>query len=125
MDLTPILLSSHFLIYQIELNLSLKWMFFKGPKVEYGMPQCLTLGTILFNTYINDLPINIESVGFNGFLFADDLGLTVSNLSKCTIDNKLVSSITLLKKWCAAYNLSLNTEKYVTYLLTIIGMSYI
>lgn len=49
-------------------------------------------------------------MGINGFLFADDLGFTVSNLSKCTFDNKLVSSFTLLKDCCAAYILSLNTE---------------
>lgn len=62
--------------------------FSKGRRVEYGMSQGLTLGPILFNTHINDLPNNIESVGINGFLFAYDLVLTVSNLSKCTIDNK-------------------------------------
>lgn len=86
-------------------------IFSEGKKVVYGVPQGSILGPILFNIYINDLPKCIESVGIDGFLFADDVGLKISDLSKAAVTNKLDSSITLLQDWCAANNLSLNTEK--------------
>lgn len=46
-----------------------------------------------------------------GSLFADDFGLKVACDSRFEVDQNLVQSSLILKDWCSANNLSLNSEK--------------
>lgn len=52
--------------------------------------KCGGIGPLLFNIYVNDLPVNTDSSFNDGLLFANDFGLKVSCSSKLDVSNALI-----------------------------------
>lgn len=79
--------------------------------ITQGVPQGSILGPVLFNVYINDLPTNVNSIGSDIYLFADDVGLKLSLNSLLQVKNTLKYSSEMLEDWCFANKLCLNQSK--------------
>jgi hypothetical protein len=65
-------------------KLSFKWV-----KISNGVPQGSVLGLLPFRTYINDLPNNVEQIGFPIF-FADDASILVPQSNLAEFNKKLI-----------------------------------
>jgi hypothetical protein len=77
---------------------------------KHGVPQGSILGPLLFITYINDLPLTINTLAMS-IIFADDRSVIISskNLDDfCMLSNRVLSH---MNKWFAANKLALNLDK--------------
>jgi len=77
-------------------------------EISHGVPQGLSLGSLLFALYINDLP---HANQFDTTLFADDTYLILSDKSirnlECKVNNELIK----IEEWLNQNKLSLNCSK--------------
>jgi hypothetical protein len=78
-------------------------------EIEYGVPQGLILGPILFSLYINDLPLNIMRSKIA--LFADDTNILVSEANMNNPKYKLNNVTNELQTWFALNSLVVNVKK--------------
>jgi hypothetical protein len=78
-------------------------------EIEYGVPQGLILGPILFSLYINDLPLNI--MGSKIVLFADDTNILVSEANMNNLQCKLNNVMNEMQTWFTWNSLVDNVEK--------------
>lgn len=77
-------------------------------KAHSGVPQGSHLGPILFNIFINDLPLVIHNS--NCLLFADDLKI-YRRVDNTTDVRLLQDDIDRLSRWCDCNGMSLNVKK--------------
>ena len=76
--------------------------------VLFGVPQGSVLGPLLFLSYVNDLPNNINFS--STYLFADDTKCVLS-VSSYNESSWLQDDINSLLNWCSDWKLSLNLNK--------------
>ena len=79
--------------------------------VTRGIPQGSVLGPLLFNIFLNDLPLVISSPDIMCDQFADDCSLLMSETSLTRINNQLQASLTKVNTWCYNNHMILNPEK--------------
>ena len=80
----------------------------KSRDVICGIPQGLTLGPLLFNIYINDLPL---ASNFTIHLFADDTNLTLSHSNVSTLQQNINDELVHVSYWFKVNKLSINFNK--------------
>ncbi|MCG8429992.1 MAG: hypothetical protein MJA29_02315, partial [Candidatus Omnitrophica bacterium] len=77
--------------------------------VTRGIPQGSILGPLLFNIYVNDLPLHISHCAIE--LFADDTTLHLSSLPVTEIESNLNLSLLQLQSWCSDNQMCVNPSK--------------
>jgi len=69
------------------------------------------LGPLLFQIYINDLPINIQ--GAKLILYADDMNVLITDMSQDTLQTELSLVMKQLEIWFLNNDLIINSSKTV------------
>ena len=117
-------------VYQCD-NISLTWfrsylqerkqsVKFKGSTsstkpVTHGVPQGSILGPLLFITFMNDLPLHIES---KTNMYADDSSIQNHSKTVQGLNLKLNNDMKNCESWCKDNNMVINDTKTKTMLVT-------
>jgi hypothetical protein len=78
--------------------------------VKHGVPQGSVLGPLLFNTYINDFPLGVNTTS-NAIMFADDTSVLISNKNFNEFKNAFNTVLNHITKWFHANQPILNMDK--------------
>ncbi len=97
-----------------------QYVIFKGNltqtnTVTYGVPQGSILGPLLFFTFMNDLPLDIESPLD---MYADDSTIHVTGKTIEDLESKLNIDLKNVQIWCQKNRLAVNAEKVKVILVT-------
>lgn len=76
--------------------------------IQAGVPQGSKLGPILFNLFVNDIPLGFQTTLA---LFADDTAIIARNHNALYMQKALQRHILLLEKWFSRWRVKLNTNK--------------
>lgn len=79
--------------------------------IRTGIPQGSVLGPLLFNIFINDLPLSVSSPNVTCGLFADDCSLITEGTDISHINRTLQISLSEILNWCSHNQMVLNPEK--------------
>jgi hypothetical protein len=82
----------------------------KWERVKHGVPQGLVLGPLLFNTYINDFPLGVNTKS-NAIMFVDDTSVLISSEKFNEFENTINTVLKHITAWFHANQLSLNLDK--------------
>ena len=77
--------------------------------INAGVPQGSILGPLLFNIYVNDLPLAVTSS--NIVMYADDTTLITSSSLPDNLQVKMAGDLERVEKWFSNNKLKLNTDK--------------
>ena len=77
-------------------------------KITHGVPQGSILGPILFNVYINDLPMAPEAGSLKSFVDDSKLFLSFSINEANSVVNKLNKDLQRVVAWCSLNSLLIN-----------------
>lgn len=76
--------------------------------IEWGVPQGIVLGPLLFLIFINDIP---HASDLGTWLFADDTALVSSACSFQLLQNKMNEEVKKIQDWLLANKLSVHYVK--------------
>ena len=80
-------------------------------KITHGVPQGSILGPILFNVYINDLPMAPEAGSLKSFVDDSKLFFSFSINEANSVVNKLNKDLQRVVAWCSLNSLLINPDK--------------
>ena len=80
-------------------------------KIVCGCPQGAILSPLLFNIYINDIPIENQKRKSFSLLFADDLATSFFYKTKATFIKKASLYLKKIESWSSKWRLKMNTSK--------------
>ena len=92
----------------------------EAENITCGVPQGSILGPLLF---INDLPLNIDSVLTD--LYADDTTLYYTDKSQACIEQQLQTALHKLSEWCKENGILKTLQKQKSCLLPLLRNGYI
>jgi ribonuclease P/MRP protein subunit RPP40 len=117
-------------LYQCD-PVTLKWfksylqgreqcVLFKGhlsstKSVTHGVPQGSILGPLLFVTFMNDLPLYVDSPLD---MYADDSTLYVTGESIEELESKINADLQHVQQWCQTNKMAINADKTKVMLVT-------
>ena len=76
--------------------------------ITQGVPQCSSLGPLLFALYINDLP---STTKLTPTLFADDTALSISGSNSTELQGIVNTELEKVNEWLHFNKLSMNYSK--------------
>ena len=86
--------------------------------VIHDVPQGSILGPLLFQIFINDLPLYLKDNACTVDLYADDTTIYYSNCDKLELERNLQKSLDCLQMWCRENGMILNMDKTKVMLIT-------
>ena len=82
--------------------------------VKYGVSQGSILGPILFNLFINDLPLHVKNISVDCDMLADDTTLHTSGTDILQIRSNMQDSLDQVSNWCDNNYMVINPTKSMT-----------
>ena len=79
--------------------------------VDRGVPQGSVLGPLLFNLFINDMPLHIEDDKVDCDLFADDATLHTPDKNIHAVNNRLQNGLNDMSEWCTKNRMAIHPTK--------------
>lgn len=86
--------------------------------ISHGVPQGSILGPLLFNIFINDLPLSLSAANTNCDMFADDTSLHTADKELASVNSKLQSSLNIVQTWCNHNSMVLHPGKTKAIVIT-------
>ena len=86
--------------------------------IEHGVPQGSVLGPLLFNIYVNDLPLLLAQIKVACDMFADDGTIHTADKNIDTIIVRLQNALDFISEWCSANQMILHPDKTKSMLVT-------